>query len=215
MTVNVWRPDLPVTLRINCRRLIRGNYLVKIMSKKPSIDWMEGLLVLFNATFPYECNHPHYRGFSVGRQIIGLYIIEMLLKYALDDSGASHGAHHNLHELFRQLSSDNRRAVEQKYTEILNSELDWTWDIAETVDSFLQYFGRNAITDTRYFWEPDRTHHEYAASLFVPEILHPLIGALLIVLHNYPYPSELIVKQYDTIFKPLPEYLKQNQRRMQ
>ena len=123
----------------------------------------------------------------------------MLLKYALDHSGAPHGHHHNLHDLFRNLSRPRRRAVERKYKEILNSEADWTWDIAETADSLLRYLGENAITDTRYFWEPDRNHvGEDASILIAPRMLRPLIYALFIVLHKYP--SKPIVKRYDTSF---------------
>ena len=76
----------------------------------------------------------------------------MLLKYALDNAGVSHGQHHNLQELFRNLSRQRRRAVERKYKEILNSEVQRTWDVARTAESFLKYLGENAITDTRYFW---------------------------------------------------------------
>ena len=123
----------------------------------------------------------------------------MLLKYALDQSGASHGQHHNLHELFRNLSRQRRRAVARKYTEILNSATDWTWNVAETVDSLLRFLGQNAITNTRYFWEAD---HD-TIILFAPKTIKPLIDALFIVLHNYP--SEPIKKRYDTTFLSLAE----------
>ena len=38
----------------------------------------------FNAPFPHGPEDPRELGFEVGRQIIGLYLIELLLKYALD-----------------------------------------------------------------------------------------------------------------------------------
>ena len=152
-------------------------------------------------------------GFFVGQQIIGLYIIEMLLKYALD-AGAPHGQHHNLHELFRNLSRPRRRAVERKYTEILNSEVESEWDIAKTAESLLQYLGENAITDTRYFWEPDRNHvGKHASILFAPRMLRPLVYALFVVLHNYP--SKPIVKRYDTTFRSLAESFEQDDQRTQ
>ena len=181
---------------------------------KPNIVWMEGLLTLFNAPFPHDHDDPHKMGFNVGQQIVGLYLTEMLLKYALDNSGVSHGQHHNLHELFRNLSRHRRRAVERKYTEILNSQESWAWDVAETVDSLLRYLGENAITDTRYFWEPDRNHVDESASiLFAPRMLRPLIYALVIVLHNYP--GKPITKRYDTTFQSLAESLKQDQQQVQ
>ena len=125
-------------------------------------------------------------------------------RYALDHSGASHGQHHNLHELFRNLSRQRRRAVERKYTKILNSTMASALDVAETVDSLLCCLGENAITDTRYFWEPSRSHiSEQASILFAPDLINPLINALFIVLHNYP--SEPIKKRYDTTFQSLAE----------
>ena len=182
--------------------------------RKPHIVWMEGLLTLFDAPFPHDANDPRKMGFRVGQQIVGLYIIEMLLKYALDDSGSSHGQNHNLHELFRNLPRPRRRAVERKYREILNSQATWAWDVAETADSLLCYLGTNAITDTRYFWEPDRNHlGEHASILFAPNMLHPLIYALFIVLHGYP--TKPIVKRYETTFQSLAESLKQDQERAQ
>ena len=97
---------------------------------------------------------------------------------------------------------------------ILNSEWAWAWDAAETVDSFLLYLGRNAITDTRYFWEPGRNHvGEDASILLAPRMLDPLIYALFSVLHNYP--SKPIRKRYDTTFPSLAESLKQDQQQVQ
>ena len=182
---------------------------------KPNIFWLEGLLTNFALPFPYDDrNDPRRMGFSVGQQIVGLYLTEMLLKYALDNSGVSHGQHHNLPRLFTDLPESHRVAVEQKYTEILNSEAEWAWDVAETVDSFLLYLGRNAITDTRYFWEPGRNHvGEEASILFAPRMLRPLIYAIFIVLHNYP--SKPIRKRYDTTFPSLAESLKQDQQQVQ
>ena len=173
--------------------------------RKPNILWLEGLLTNFALPFPYDDpDDPRRMGFNVGQQIVGLYLTEMLLKYALDNSGVSHGQHHNLHDLFRKLSRPRRRAVQRKYTKILNSEWSWAWDIAETVDSLLTYLGRNAITDTRYFWESGRNHVGEAASiLFAPSMLRPLIYAIFIVLHNYP--TKPIVKRYDTTLQSLAE----------
>ena len=58
---------------------------------KPNILWMEGLLTNFALPFPYDdLNDPRRMGFGVGQQIVGLYLTEMLLKYALDNSGVSH-----------------------------------------------------------------------------------------------------------------------------
>ena len=184
------------------------------ISKKPDIVWMEGLLSLFDAPFPHGPDDPRGRGFKVGRQIIGLYIVEMLLKYALDDSGASYRSNHKLHELFKKLSPGSSRAVEQKYKELLNSYQEWSWDVAKSADSLLRYLGKTAITDTRYFWEPNRTHlGKHASILIMPDAIYCLLYALFIVLHGYP--SEPFVKRYDTKFRSLAEFLEQDQQRIQ
>ncbi len=173
---------------------------------------MEGLLTLFEAPFPHKRDDPRRLGFQVGRQILGLYIVEMLLKYALDSSGVTHGTHHNLYDLFRKLSRQRRRAVERKYEQILNSNTEWTWDVAKSADSFLQYLGENAITDTRYFWEPSRNHlAEHASILIMPDTIGSLLYALFIVLHNYP--SKPIVKRYDTRFESLEDSLERDMQR--
>ena len=179
-------------------------------TRKPDIVWLEGLLTLFEAKFPHEPNDPRRMGFDVGRQIVGLYITEMLLKYALEGTGRRHGNHHNLHELFRNLPRQQRKEVERKYEAILNSQFDWAWDVAESVDSLLRYCGENAITDTRYYWEPGRQHlAEHASILFSPRLLYPLVYALFIALHGYP--TQPIVKRYNTIFRSLEESLKEDQ----
>lgn len=181
-----------------------------VRAKKPNIHWMEGVLAHFETKFPYAADDPRRLGFGVGQQIVGLYIVEMLLKYALDNAGVPHGHHHNLHQLFKNLSRQRRRAVQRKYTELLNSEFEWAWDVAETADSLLQYLGDNAITDTRYFWEPDRTHiGEDASILLSPRMLRPLIYALFIALYNYP--AKPIVKRYDTTFQSLAESFRKDQ----
>lgn len=177
--------------------------------RKPNIVWMEGLLDVFNAPFPHEDGDPRRAGFNVGKQIVGLYIVEMLLKYALDNAGINHDENHDLHGLFNKLSRPRQRAVERTYTRILHSEADSAWDIAKTADSLLRYLGKNAITDTRYFWESGRTHvATHASILFAPNMLRPLIYALFIVLHNYP--SKPIVERYDTTFQSLAESFEEN-----
>lgn len=181
-------------------------------NEKPNIVWLEGLLSLYEAPFPHDPGDPREFGFGLGQQIVGLYVAEMLLKYALDSWGGAHGQHHNLHELFRNLPRHRRRAVERKYRELLNETTEWTWDVSESVDSFLRYLGENAITDTRYYWEPNRTHlNHFASILIAPRMLHPLIYALFIVLHNYP--SQPILKRYETVFLSLAESMEENHRR--
>ena len=102
--------------------------------------------------------------------------------------------------------------MEKKYKEILNNESERTWDVAETAESLLRYLGKEPITDTRYYWEEGRTHlREHASILISPRMLRPLIHSLIIALHNYP--SQPIVKRYDTAFDSLTESFDEEQHR--
>ena len=151
---------------------------------KPKIYWLEGVLDYFNTTCPHELDDPRRLGFQVGRQFVGLYIVEMLLKYALDDARTEYEPSHRLLDLFRSLPRQRRRAVERKYQEILANRVEEAWDFQETVDSFLTYLGSNPITDSRYFWE--RPHTGEISIVFQPDSLASLIYAIFIVLHQYP-----------------------------
>ena len=75
--------------------------MAKQTTKKPEIFWVEGLLNYFEAKFPHGPNDPRHLGFRVGRQIVGLYIVELLLQYALDNSSKQYKHDHNLYSLFR------------------------------------------------------------------------------------------------------------------
>ena len=55
-----------------------------VLSNKPTIYWLEGLLDYFNVKFPYKEKHQRTVGFDIGRNIVGLYLAEILLKYALE-----------------------------------------------------------------------------------------------------------------------------------
>ena len=165
---------------------------------KPSVVWLEGVLDYFNA----ELNDEHHDrlkiGIGVGRQVIGLYLAEMLLKYALDDLHKPYEHDHSLLELFRTLPRQRRRTVERKYSNILSESVPETWDFARSVDSFLEYLGPNPITDSRYFWERFREHD--ISIIFMPEKLGPLIYALFIVLHRYPEGPPSGERRHETKF---------------
>ena len=135
-------------------------------------------------------------GWAIGRQIVSLYLVEMLFQCYFQCQGVTSGiATHNLARLFRKLPQELREAVEKTYGQILNSEVEWTWDVCRTVDSFLYFLGTNPITNTRYPWQQDE------GTLFAPNKLRPLIYALYIELHGYPYEEGSLDKQYDTEFR--------------
>ena len=164
----------------------------------------------FREECPYSANDPRRMGYAVGKQIVGLYATEILLQYALDKANKTYKHDHNLFSLFMKLSRQQRRSVERKYKKLLNSNTKHTWDVFMTVEEFLKYFGNNAITATRYFWQPNRGSYlaEHASILFSPQNLYNLIYALFIELHNYP--RKPISKRYDTTYESLEDSLKKD-----
>ena len=169
------------------------------------IFWLEGLLEYLKMPFPHEAGDPRILGFQVGQRIVGLYLIEMLLKYALDDQGNQFGRNHNLYSLFKGLPRRLRRAVEKKYKDFLGNHVSMTWDFAESVESLLQFSGDNPLTDTRYFWEQGNN----TIMPLAPHTLVPLIYALFIELHNYPQ-GDPVKKRYETEFLSLEQSLRTN-----
>ena len=172
----------------------------------PSIFWLEGLLDYFNVPFPHESGDPRCLGFQVGQRMIGLYLVEMLLKYALDDLNRQFGRSHNLYSLFKKLPRPRRRAVGKMYDKVMYNRVSSTWDYARSVESLLQYSGDNPITESRYFWEQDGKPVPLS-----PEPLMPLVYALFIELHGYPHDSP-ILKRHETVFLPFEDSLRKNAR---
>ena len=164
-----------------------------------SIWWLSGLVEYFQVPFPHEPDDPRALGFQVGQRIVGLVLIEMALKYALDDLGASYRGTHNLFSLFRKLPRPRRRGVERKYLKLLHASVEWTLDYARSVESLLQHAGRNPVTATRYFWERNEEDHIPLSAW----PLRPVVLALLVELHGYPQGP--LPKRYDTVFRPLDE----------
>ena len=164
---------------------------------KPPVVWLEGVLDYYNAPFPHESDDPRKLGFTIGRQIVGLYLGEMLLKHALDNFNLQYDHSHALGDLFQVLPLPRRDAVESKYSEILAGSVSETWDFASSVKSFLDYLGDDPLTDSRYFWERTRPHG--ISIVFFGTTLRPLIYALFVALHNYPEKGEY-ERQYDTRF---------------
>ena len=164
---------------------------------KPAVVWLEGILDYFNMPFPHEPEDPREIGFGIGRQIVGLYLSEMILKHALDNLNQPYGQSHNLHDLFNALPRPHRNAVESKYSEILSGSVPETWDFASSVASFLEYLGNDPMTDSRYFWERSRPRN--MSIVFFGTSLRHLIYALFIALHNYPEKGQY-QKQYHTKF---------------
>ena len=167
-----------------------------------NVLWLEGVLEYFNVTCPHDADDPRYLGFQIGQRVIGLFLVEMLLKYALDDLKKPFAHTHDLLNLFNELPLSRRRAVERTYQAILGNRVLWTWNYARSVDFLLRHSGNSPITETRYFWESDRPIIPLS-----PGTLIPLIYALLIELHKYPS-GTLTRKNHETQFVSVEETLR-------
>ena len=151
----------------------------KEIKGKPPVVWLAGILDYFNVPFPHGQGDPRKVGFDIGAQIIGLYLVEMLLQYKLDDLAIEYEHDHNLQALFNSLPESCRHDVESKYDQLLAHSVEQAWDFQRTVDSFLAFLGDDPITDCRYFWE--REHGRNRSNVFLMPSLRELIYALLIV----------------------------------
>jgi len=177
-----------------------------VTNKRPPITNFEGVCDYFNTEPTYEDpNDPRRLGFTIGRQVIGLYLLEILLKYA--HSHPPHG--HNLAHLFASLPKLKRQEVEDKYQELLANGVEETWDFARTAESFFDYLGKNPITETRYFWENQYQRPDDEPLLIGVGILGVLIWSVFIALHNYPEsaPSKQL---YKTRFISLKQSIRQS-----
>ena len=176
----------------------------KPIKGKPPVVWLEGVLDYFNAPFPHGQDDPRRLGFSISKQIIGLYLVEMLLQYKLDNVGIPYEEDHNLHALFCSLPESCRSEVESKYSKLLAHRATQAWDFQRTVGTFLEFLGDDPVSDSRYFWE--REHGPDRSIIFLPNCLHDLIYALFIPLHGYPEASALEYR-YDTEFQSFEDSL--------
>ena len=108
--------------------------------KKPDKDWLIGLRHYFKRQFPGGQDDPRRLGFAIGSQIVGLYLAEMLLKYALDARSIRYPDDHNLEGLFRQLPVADQAKLRTCHERILHSQPGHAWDFERSIDSLLGYF---------------------------------------------------------------------------
>ena len=151
--------------------------------KKPSKEWLVGLRIYFGQLFPRADDDPRKLGFGVGCQIVGLYLGEMLLKYALDERAVDYKEDHNLEEFFQRLPPDDQERIRTRYVQILHSEPGHAWDFQETIDDLLRYLQRDPFTESRYFWDAQTAPR--GGVLFSPRILTPMIDAFFAELHGF------------------------------
>ena len=169
----------------------------KILKALP-INFLEGTVDYSQAKPPYDDSEdPRVLGWNIGRQITAQYVIEMLLRYSLEKQSIQARNTHDLRYLFNKLPESKRNAVEDRYKVLLNSEVEWTWDVCKTVHSFLSFLGKNPIKNTRYPWQSSKD------LLYNANMYRYLFYAIFIELHGYPTAEDSFEKRYETQFKSL------------
>ena len=116
-------------------------------------DMLQGLFTLFVAPYPNPTNSDDTErlGIHQGREIIGVFIVEIILKCLLADAGVEHNHRtHKLRELFGKLPDGYKMKIEQEYRNVINGYNVNAW----SVEQFLNSLAEDPITQTRYFWEP-------------------------------------------------------------
>ena len=176
----------------------------------PTIEeWIEGLLDYFNMECPPDLADELRFGFNVGRQVIGLYIIEVLLKYTREGRRRPYRKDHNLSKLFRGLPPRDKKKIEKKYKLILRSNTRVALDVEKSVSALLAYLGHNPITSTRYFWEYSHANIKGMPILVAPHVLRRIIYAILITLHKYPQKGGIRAR-FSTEFIPKSSWARQS-----
>ena len=163
---------------------------------KKYLYYLDGLAFFAGTECPKEEKRYIRMGWGIGRQMVSQYVVEMLLQIRLAKLGARQTETHNLVHLYRMLPEDDKNAVEKVYKQLLNAEVEWTWDVYETVASFLDFLGKNPIKKTRYPWQL-----QHDGTLFSPESYRYLLYALFIALHEYPAAKGSLDKRFDTEFR--------------
>ena len=163
--------------------------------------YLDGLAFYADAECPEE-EKPFIRmGWGIGRQMVSQYVVEMLLRIRFKKQGSRRTETHNLAHLYKMLPEDDKNAVEKVYKRILNAEVAWTWDVYETVASFLDFLGKNPIKHTKYPWQ-----QQHVGTLYSPTSYRALIYALFIGLHGYPPGAKgSLDKRFDTEFRSFQE----------
>ena len=106
--------------------------------------YLDGLALYADAECPEDQRRGSIQmGWGMGRQIISQYVVEMLLQARLVHLSVRRTETHNLARLYRRLPQEDRDRVEGVYKRLLNAEAQWTWDVYETVTSFLDFLGTN------------------------------------------------------------------------
>ena len=137
----------------------------------PNIAWIQGLLDFLKLPYPDEINVQTF-GMCVGKEIIGLYLIEILLKHTLYKFNIEYNKTHDIYKLFKSLPEQQQRKAEEKYTELINGELKQK-KIEKSIYSAIKNLGQNPITDARYFWDMSKGY------TFSPNQIIAILSVLL------------------------------------
>ena len=158
-----------------------------------------GLRFYFGAQSPRTQEDPRQLGFAVGSQIVGLYLAEISVTYALDECSIGYEEDHNLERLYLLLPEREKECLRASYQKILHSERGHAWDFQRSLDELLRFLDEDPFTVSRYFW--DGTVNERDGVLFSPRMLTPLIDSVLSDLHGFearPKDNRFIERDFES-----------------
>ena len=174
------------------------------LGRKGLIYEHEGLLEYAKQRSPFaEAGDLRHVGWNLGRQIVAQHMIEVALKTELAKYRPAVPNTHDFEYLFKALPNRRQKKAEKLYGQMLESQVEETWDVFQTVEKSLRFLGSRPTVDTRYYWEGSGHQSNELGladgfSLFSPENHLNLAYALMIAFHDYP--TEPMIKRYDTRF---------------
>ena len=187
-------PDVPGRMRIRDKRYLsrrewaegeRGSSIEheSCSNGRPNKTWMLGLRDYFTQQPSTTAKENTRLGFAIGRQMVGLYLIEIALKFALDERTIKYTKSHNIEVLFSSLPEDVRERLRCRYVRILHSEPGHAWGFQASIDDLVRHLAGDPITVTRYYWDSRTTKRGIVQ--FNPAMLVALVDAILCELHGF------------------------------
>ena len=180
---------------------------MSVYSRSPGYFYaLGGLFDLFVAPHPdpKDVQDTDSLGFHQGKQIVGLFIIEIILKCFLADAKPNvkfKGKYdnHKLAFLFKELPEEYKISIEQEYQKIIsghNVNLQFC-----RIEGFLKSLGDEPLTRTRYFMEPDKD-----GCVHVGWPIYDTYNVVCALMLSFPDWDE------DWVPKPFPYYISSQER---
>ena len=134
----------------------------------------------------------HQIGHDIGKYIVGLYMMESIIKSELDKHQATYTKKsRNFIKLWRMVPFRKRRAVEERYSEILYFKKEHTFNICSSIDRYFKWLRDDPFNSARFYKEQDQP------LLFAVDINRFIIESMFAVfVDGYPMPN--LSRRYNT-----------------